>query len=208
MKFLNLNQGSEEWKEWRKSVVTATDAPIIVGASPYKTPHFLYMQKKGLIPPDMENDCMKRGSLLEPEARHFYESEKLCVMEPVVVIHDEHDFLAASLDGLSSDRSVILEIKCNGKANHNLAKKGEICELHKWQMQHQMMVCDVSRCDYLSFDGSKGVIISYKRDEVMIKRLMKASFDFFICLQTDTEPELMPADLERLEAAKTWEQFL
>ena len=37
MTVVDLNQRSDEWLNWRSLGVTATDIPVILGLSPYKT---------------------------------------------------------------------------------------------------------------------------------------------------------------------------
>ena len=49
MKVVDLNQRSEEWLQWRSKGVTASDIPIILGLSPYKTRWQLWAEKVGRI---------------------------------------------------------------------------------------------------------------------------------------------------------------
>ncbi|HCN6356821.1 TPA: YqaJ viral recombinase family protein, partial [Escherichia coli] len=37
MKIVNLSQREEDWLDWRRQGVTATDAAILLNRSPYKT---------------------------------------------------------------------------------------------------------------------------------------------------------------------------
>ncbi|MBO0216527.1 YqaJ viral recombinase family protein, partial [Vibrio sp. Vb2880] len=47
MKTVNLSQRSEQWLEWRKGGITATDACILLNRSPYKTEWRLWAEKTG-----------------------------------------------------------------------------------------------------------------------------------------------------------------
>ncbi|MDF5232827.1 YqaJ viral recombinase family protein, partial [Vibrio parahaemolyticus] len=47
MKIVNLSQRSEQWLEWRKGGITATDACILLNRSPYKTEWRLWAEKTG-----------------------------------------------------------------------------------------------------------------------------------------------------------------
>ena len=54
MTVVDLNQRSDEWLNWRSLGVTATDIPVILGLSPYKTVWQLWAEKTGRInPPDL-----------------------------------------------------------------------------------------------------------------------------------------------------------
>jgi len=48
---INVTIGSDEWHAWRRQGVTATDAAVITGMSPYKTPWQLWAEKTGLVEP-------------------------------------------------------------------------------------------------------------------------------------------------------------
>lgn len=37
MQFVELDQRTDAWFEWRKNGITASESPVIVGLSPYQT---------------------------------------------------------------------------------------------------------------------------------------------------------------------------
>lgn len=49
MQFLNLLQNTQEWEKFRLQKIGASDAPIIMGVSPWKTPFQLWLEKTGQI---------------------------------------------------------------------------------------------------------------------------------------------------------------
>ena len=207
MKLLSLEQGSPEWIEWRKTVITATDSAVILGESPYKTAYCLYMQKKGLYAPDEINDRMLKGQLLESEARMCYEMEVAQLMNPAVVVHDDLNFLAASLDGLSEDMTRAVEIKCPGKKTHSIAKKGKIPDIYIWQLQHQMLVTGLPFIDYFSYDG-QGVVVRLDRDEEKISRIKAAAISFYEGLVHNVPPAKTALDIENEKAREDADDFL
>lgn len=75
MKLVNQNQGSASWLQWRNAGVTASDMPIIMGLSPYKTVFQLWLEKTGRAnPPDLSgNPHVQRGHALEDVARQVAE---------------------------------------------------------------------------------------------------------------------------------------
>jgi len=157
MRKLPLEQGSREWLQWRKSVVTATAASSILGINPYEPEYQCWQRYIGLIPPQEENEAMRRGKRLEPEARELFQKHYSINMTSFCVESDDYNFLGASLDGISDCGKYILEIKCNGKVNHSLALKGKIPSYYEAQIQHQLLVTGSEKCYYYSYDGEKGI---------------------------------------------------
>ena len=140
MKIIKLEQGSPEWLSWRKMVITATDASIIMGNNPWDTPYSCWQRKLGLIEEKKSNEAMERGKRLEPEARDKFNALHGFNMEPAVVESTEHEFLGASLDGITLLGGMLLEIKCGGSKLHDMAVRGEIPAYYRDQMQHQLLV--------------------------------------------------------------------
>ena len=47
MKVINVSQRSDAWRVWRAQGMSASEAAIIMGRSPYKTPWRLWSEKTG-----------------------------------------------------------------------------------------------------------------------------------------------------------------
>src|SRR5215475_12203164 len=56
----------DEWLEWRKPFVTASQVGALFGAHPYLTALKLYCMKAGMEFPEKDNPAMRRGRLFEP----------------------------------------------------------------------------------------------------------------------------------------------
>jgi predicted phage-related endonuclease len=54
------------WLELRKRDITASDVPIVCGEGLYGSTAQLFAEKKGLRPPQMDNDVLRRGRWIEP----------------------------------------------------------------------------------------------------------------------------------------------
>lgn len=104
MKVIDLKQRSKEWLKWRSKGITASDVPIILGLSPYKTPWQLWAEKIGKInAPDISNNPhVKRGNRLEDTIRLLAESRYGEILLPMCGECAEWDVLRASFDGLNS----------------------------------------------------------------------------------------------------------
>ena len=81
----HLQQNTNEWLEFRRNKIGSSDAPIIMGKSPWKTPHQLWEEKMGIKDSFFESQAMRRGKDLEPEARTAFEEQTGLVMWPDVL---------------------------------------------------------------------------------------------------------------------------
>lgn len=191
MRLVNVTPGTESWITFRRLHLGSSDASSILECNPYKSKLELYEEKVFQFEQD-DNPYMKRGRELESVALESFEEETGLVLFPCVVKHDSIDWIAASLDGMTIGQDAILEIKCNGKKNHELALKGKIPLHYKAQIMHQLFVTDLDLAYYYSFDGERGVIVEVPRDEEFIKILVEKEFEFWQSLQTFTPPKHTP----------------
>jgi putative phage-type endonuclease len=204
MKIIELEQGSPEWLSWRKTVITATDASIIMGSNPWDTPYTCWQRKLGLIEEKVTNDAMERGKRLEPEARaKFIESHGI-EMQPMVVESTEYDFLGASLDGISQIGGSLLEIKCGGSKLHEMAAKGEIPQYYRDQMQHQLLVTGAEKCFYYSYNGTDGICIEVLPDPDFKDKFMPKAREFWKCVALNEPPALQDADYKDMSDHPNW----
>ncbi len=181
MKIIPLKQKSSKWLAYRSTRIMASDAPIIMGMSPYKTSNQLLNEKIKRFE-TVPNYYMQRGIDLEPIALREFERETGLVMFPCVAEHD-NEWMAASFDGMTIDGDALVEIKCPGKKDHFGAMNGIIPKKYEAQLQHQMYVSGVQFIFYYSFDGGKGVIIEVKRDEDFIEVMIDKEREFWERLQ-------------------------
>lgn len=189
-----LIQQTPEWVEFRKDKIGASMAPIIMGVSPFMTPYQLWLKLVGITPEQESNWAQKRGLELEPLARAKLEEITGLCFFPEVVIHPQHEWMMASLDGMEVGRKYIAEIKCPGFEDHSTALLGQIPEKYYPQLQHQLEVCGLDMVYYFSFDGENGVVLECHRDDKYIKTMIKKEKAFWDCVQDITPPELTERD--------------
>jgi putative phage-type endonuclease len=183
---IEMEQGSAEWHALRKNKITATDAPIIMGVSPWKSRFQLYHEKLSPTKQLTINDRMQRGTELEPIARDLFNIQSGFLLVPGIVVRD---WAMASLDGISDDGRTIVEIKCPGEKDHALALEGKIPDKYYPQLQHQMYVAGVNSMYYFSFDGLDGVYTLVKRDDEYIEKMIIEEKKLYDCLINKTPPE-------------------
>ena len=189
----------KEWLEWRKKGLGASDAPIIMGVSPWKTAFELWLEKTGQKKSETSNFAMERGNKLEPKARAYYEAEHDIDMPAQLFEHPKKTYIRASLDGWNAEKQLILEIKCPGKDDHKTAIDGIVPEKYYPQLQHQMLVTGAKMAHYFSFDGTKGVTVKVDRDEEYIKKLEKKLDEFWNFVTTKTPTPLSEEDYLHIE---------
>jgi putative phage-type endonuclease len=199
-----LLQGTPEWHHWRRQGIGASDAPVITGESRFKTPRVLWSIKTGRALQESDNPPARRGRALESLARQAYEARMEIQMEPQCVTHDQRDWMRASLDGLSFDGAVLLEIKCPmNLGDHALARAGNIPPHYHAQIQHQLEVTGAEEAHYWSFDGAQGVLVRARPDRDYITRLIDAEAAFWRWVVEDRWPG---DDIEELDrsAEPSW----
>jgi putative phage-type endonuclease len=204
MKIIKLEQGSPEWLAWRKTVITATDASIIMGNNPWDTLYTCWQRKLGFIEEKKSNEAMERGKRLEPEARAQFIEKYLMHMEPIVVESTEFDFLGASLDGFSSTANAILEIKCGGQKLYEMAMNQEIPPYYMDQIQHQLLVTGAERCYYYCYDGFNGICINVLPDEKFKEIFLPKARAFWRCVAFSEPPALQAGDYKDMSDNDRW----
>lgn len=199
---IRLEQGSPEWHALRKTKITATDAVVIMGASPWKTRTQLYNEKLSPTEELTTNERMQRGIDLEPVARDLFNLTTGNKMVPKVAVKG---WAMASLDGMN-DWDEVLEIKCPGEKAHATALSGKVPDYYYPQLQHQMYVCNAQKVFYYSFDGFDGVTVEVKRDDAYIEKMVEEELKFYECLISKTPPEQSETEyVERMdEEWNTW----
>lgn len=180
-----------DWLAWRMKGIGGSDAPAVMGASPWCDPQKLWELKTGRRAPDPQTFPMRRGRNLEPVARELYEQMSGIEMPADTATHSQYDFLRASLDGINKNSGIVLEIKCPGKKDHAVALQGNIPEKYIWQLVHILMVTDLDTIDYFSYHPDapkKGVIISFDRDRHLERMLLPKEMQFWENVVKDVSP--------------------
>lgn len=196
MEILTHRQGEPEWEEWRRMFVGASDAPVIMQDSPYKTPYRLFLEKAGLEIPKV-NASMTYGRNREAYVRDRYESESGYKVYPRCAVHSEIHWMIASFDGITLDKSWIVELKCANKEDHRIALEGRVPDKYWAQVQHQLEVANLERMHYVSFHEGDLAIVDVERNPDYIERLIKTEFEFYEMVLTRTPPFLTDRDFQK-----------
>lgn len=209
-----LLQQSSEWKEIRKNKVGASDAPVIMGVSPWKTQYQLWCEKLSLSGETTKTHSMQRGLEKEKEARQEFEKQTGIIVFPDVVFSDRYDFMMASLDGIDIERKNIVEIKVPGKEDHEMAMDGIIPSKYMPQLQHQMIVTNLDHAFYFSWNEKSSKIIEIERDDSYSNQLISKETEFWRCVQNFEAPSLTENDFITrdddlwIHAAAKWKEAI
>ena len=207
MKTVDVKQGSKEWLDWRRTVITGTDCPSIMGSSKYQTAYKCWQRKLGLVEEQYCNAAMARGKKLEPVAREDFIKKTGINMIPIVAQSTEIDFLGASLDGISDRNDALLEIKCGNEKLHNMAKDGQIPDYYMDQIQHQLLVTGLDICFYYSFNGQDGEIVEVKKDAAFADKFLPKAKAFWKGIIYFEPPSLTMEDYCNMNDNLDWQKY-
>jgi putative phage-type endonuclease len=194
-----MEQNTKEWLDLRKNHIGASDAPIIMGVSPWRTPYQLWQEKLGLGESQTETQAMRYGKQMEEPARQAYEKYTGNLVCPEVIFHPTKKFMMASLDGLSFDRSIAVEIKNSNSEDHRIAKDGKIPEKYYPQVQHQLACLGINMLHYFSYRDGDGVVVEVERDHTYIESLYKEEESFWNKVLNLDAPDLGERDFVKIE---------
>ncbi len=157
----HVAQGSPEWHALRNKPMTATasEAPAVMGCSPYLSRTELLNQKKTGIKPevtDAQQYLFDKGHATEAQFRPIAEDMIGDDLYPVTGTRQVGDIIMlASFDGLTMDDRKGYEHKLfNAETAGCIALEGEPPMHHVWQLEHQLLVCGGESILFATSDGT------------------------------------------------------
>ncbi|MGV6491342.1 lambda-exonuclease family protein [Stenotrophomonas rhizophila] len=157
MKIVSLIQGTPEWHAHRANHFNASDAPAMLGLSPYKSRAQLVRELATGAGEEIDAETQRRfndGHLFEALARPV--AEQIIGHELYPVVGSDGPY-SASFDGLTLLGDMAFEHKSLNDALRAAMVEGctgsELPELYQVQMEHQLMVSD--EADRVLFMASK-----------------------------------------------------
>ncbi len=179
-----FEQGTSEWRAWRKGVIGASDAPVIMGENPWGSSARLLREKIGLAKEFSGNAATREGHRLEEPARQLLAQRYDLTINPTIIQDSKEPYLAASLDGISSDSRQVFEIKSGVKSYEYAQQKNSVPDYYRAQLQHILMVTELDLIVYAAFRPDKPLItLNIYRDDKYIKNLRKSENEFVERLQ-------------------------
>jgi putative phage-type endonuclease len=192
-----LQQNTKEWHKFRLGGIGASEASSVLAIDPWRTPCQLWEQKLGLREGAKENDAMRRGKALEPEALSKFMEIIQIPVAPQVCKSTRWSHMFASMDGMSEDGKTAVEIKCPGLHTHMITVNGKVPDYYIPQLNHQMQVLHLDKIHYMSYcpeyEDAPIVILTHCRDESADDLVAKEAI-FWQNVKTFTPPALTDRD--------------
>ena len=186
---------TDEQRAKRHEGLGASDTPIIMGYSTYKTPYELYLEKTGVLTYDDEiTEQQYWGNALEPIIiRRFAVENNVQVTFPDTVYHPDYPFIFANLDGWIEAEKAVIEAKCANsfqRKEWDMAVSDGIPLVYLIQIAKQCLITDASRgyCAVL-IGGMEYKQFIYERDAALESLILQADIDFWHCVQNRIEPD-------------------
>lgn len=207
----NLEQGSQEWLDFKDGKIGSSDSSAIFALSPWDTPYSLWKKRKDRVQSKV-NFAMEKGKMLEPVGRDLFISQTGISVSPLVVQHDSRLWQMASLDGISEDRKTVIEIKCLGRELWEMAQNGEIPVYYKCQLHHIALVAEMATTIfYVVYFEGQIKIIEFQFEPAFAADLLKAEEEFLLKEARNEPPELTEKDystVEDTEGSKLLQEYL
>lgn len=162
--YADVVQGTDEWLEARRGLVTASTVGQLITPSTIKPAsndksrtlvQLLVSERvSGWVEPTYTTSDMWRGIESEPIARDLYSETYAPVTEVGFMVRTEEDWtLGYSPDGLVGDDGLI-EIKAPRPKTHvSTVLADQVPAYHAAQIQAGLLVSGRQWCDYISFCG-------------------------------------------------------
>ena len=197
--YINIEQGSDEWKQARLGHVTASNIAEVMSKGKgtaeavgrYKYKVRLVAERLTMTPSESyTNAAMQWGIEQEQFACIAYEAQKETFVDKIgFVLHPDIKWLGVSPDRIVGNEGLI-EVKCPNTTTHldYLFENKVPAEYYK-QIQCQLWVTGRQWCDFVSYDPrlpkrNQLLIVRTERDESLIKEMEAETLKFLAEVET------------------------
>lgn len=189
------NMPYEDWLEYRKQGIGGSDASVVCGINPYRSPVELWLDKTGQIPYQEAGEAAYWGTQLEALVRAEFTKRTGIEVRQVkqLLRSEEHPFMLANLDGICDHPDYgpcIFEAK-TASAFKSGGWDDTIPDEYMLQIQHYMAVTGYKAAYIAVLIG--GNTFRWKliqRDEDLISMLLAFETTFWKHVQNGTPPPL------------------
>lgn len=201
MKTHNLVQGSPEWLAYRATHFNASDAPAMMGCSPYKTRTELLHELKTGIVPTVDAATQRRfdeGHRIEALARPLAEE---IIGEDLYPVTGSEGELSASFDGLTMDESIDFEHKSlNAELRECMVNPENSATLplqYRVQMEQQLLIANAEKCLFIASQWNGDTLVEmrhcwYRSDKELRAEIIAGWKQFAQDLATYVPQEVLP----------------
>lgn len=185
---------TEEQRMKRHEGIGASDSPIIMGYSHYKTPYQLYLEKIGTISADDKpTESQYWGNALEPLIlKRFAEENNVELTYPDTIHSYEHPYIFANLDAWCPSLQAVVECKAANafqRKEWDMSLSDGIPMAYLIQIAKQCYLTDATKgyCAVL-IGGMEYKQFIYERDAALEALIIQSDITFWQCVQERREP--------------------
>ena len=188
----------EKWLEARALGIGGSDAAVIMGMNPYKSPYQLWLEKTGQAEaPDLSgNQYVYWGTKNESNIADWFQEETGKKVKRLGTLRSkEYPFMLANVDRTVVGENAGLEIKTAGVRQYRKWKDDEIPDAYYCQCLHYMAVTGAAYW-YIAvlLGGNEAKWKRIERNEEDIQHLIIAETDFWKLVETRTPPPVDGSD--------------
>ena len=172
----------KDWKKERQKGIGGSDVAVALGVSRWKSPLRLYLEKIGEIEHQPDNEFMYWGRKLEKLViEHFMEvTGKTVEKIDKILVHPEHDFMIANIDGYIPEEDAVVEVKTASSYKLDEWSGDNVPVEYVLQGQHYLAVTGCSKVYYpVLVGGNTFFIKEMTRDEELINMIIDAESKFW-----------------------------
>ncbi len=152
-------QGDPQWHAARIDRRGASEAAAMMGCGYISRDELLRQKATGIVPevtPQVQR-LFDAGHAAEAAARPLMEKNNLIGddLYPVTAVHDVHDFLLASFDGITMMEDIVWEHKLWNEGLAERVRNNNLEPKHYWQLEQQLLVSGATRAVFTVSDGTE-----------------------------------------------------
>lgn len=172
----------EEWLRTRKKGIGGSDASVVLGFNPWKSPFELYIEKTSDDIRELDSEAVYWGTVLEDVIAEEFtrRTGKKVRRQNKVFIHPEYDFMIANIDRDVVGEKALLECKTTSAFNADAWEGEHIPPAYICQLQHYMAVLGYEKA-YIAvlIGGQKFIWKELKRDDEFIELMIQEEKNFW-----------------------------
>lgn len=181
-----------KWLETRNAGIGGSDASVIMGLNPYKSPYQLWLEKTGQAEaPDLSHvQAVYWGSKNEANVADWFQETTGKKARKLGTLRSRaYPFMLANVDRAVMGEEAGLEIKTAGVSQAKKWKGDEIPDAYYCQCLHYLAVTGADRW-YIAvlIGGNDAIYKVVERNDDDIKAIIEAEADFWHLVETNTPP--------------------
>lgn len=188
---LRADAPREAWLRYRRSGIGSSDASTVLGLNRWSSPYVVWAEKRGLLPPEPQNEAMELGHLLEPViVGRWSEKSGIPIRKAGLMANRDRPWQLASVDRLAACGGIV-EAKT---LSYRVAEEwddGQTPDHAEVQVQHQMAVTGRDHAHVVGLqDGRTWLERLIRRDDDLIPDMVKIETEFWAMVLDGVEPPI------------------